>query len=189
MARPAMKVPIPPIFWDDFEGCDLAKWAKTWSPTCSTDQNHTVGGAYSCKILGTTDYAYLVKTFTPQLSGYVVTFWLYDDATQTGAKRVCIVAVDDGVTMCLMGVDTYFSTTKYIYRVGATYYVSSIARTTGWHVIKFYFLDGLTVQGTFDGTQLFSATEPDTFNTITIGNAWVDKTGIDYVDDVDVRLP
>ena len=172
------------LFEDNFEGCDLAKWTKDGTPTCSTDKNHTPGGSYSCKFLSTLAVQRISKTFASQQSGLVVVFWLYDDATLTDPDKSCVVLADDSTTTCFMGVSVDKPSSYYIYRIGSTYYVTGIARSTGWHKMKFDYSDGLRCKGSIDGTQIFDVDDPDTFNRFIAGNSWAKGDAIDYVDDV-----
>ena len=142
--------------------------------------------AYSCKILSTLAAEAIRKTWVSEQSGYVMVVWYYDDATLIAADKASLACVYDGAIWAMIGVRCEESTTHYIYRIGANYFITAIERSTGWHKIEFDFTDGLRCKGRIDDTEIFDVDDPDTFKLLELGNMWAGKDGINYFDDVDI---
>jgi len=141
---------------------------------------------YSCKISSNQSLEYIHKTWGSQQSGYIVKVWFYDSGR--GVDDGSIVLCDDSSLVLLIGVseDSSPNPANYFYRVGSNYYDTGIARSVGWHEIKFDYTNGTICVGYIDGEQIFSVGDPDTFNRLFLGNLWGDANGIGYFDDVDI---
>ncbi|MBO9607586.1 MAG: BNR-4 repeat-containing protein, partial [Paenibacillaceae bacterium] len=96
------------------------------------------------------------------------------------------------VSVVGIGVNTTVSVTNYVYRIGANTYVSTAARTTGWHSLSYDYRSGSKAVLYVDGEKIAETTAETSFNRIGLGDFWADgKTGTVYYDDVFVqkRLP
>jgi hypothetical protein len=115
----------------------------------------------------------------------MVDIWFYDDTAYTSMEAVGIV--NDAVTTCLLGVRGTTSTTKYVYRIGSTWYATNINRVTGWHKLTWDYTSGTDVKMYIDDTLVHTSTALPYFNTISLGDTWANVTNTTYFDDVVVR--
>jgi hypothetical protein len=131
---------------------------------------------YSAKTSATAALEYLQRTWATQQDGVDVVIWFYDDLDATAGNNNFFIC-DNSSTTCLIGVAIELGGSPpqgqnyYVYRLGSTWYLTSIPRTLGWHKFEIDYT-GAGVIGRIDGTQIFSASSPSTFNRLNLGILW-----------------
>ena len=170
-----------PIFSDSFENGFSPNWVNVnGTPSTSTTQQYSGNVSYVMNQDG--DYIYHSMPSTNK----VVVVRFYDDAADL--SMYAITRVDPGTTLAAVGVLTATSTTKYAYRIGATWAASNVTRTTGWHEFTFDYRSGTDVKLYIDGILVTTSTAVTSFNIIYLGDPSVDGlTGNVYFDDVVVQ--
>ncbi len=159
------------VFYDNFETSTLGAtppnktssgWtisgATGWLTVASTvvnTQNHTPGGSQSMYSAGGAVGVGTGCWNTPQwgpVTNGAAEMWIYDDMSGQKCQWAC---VDNAAGNLGIGIkiDPRQSATKYIYCANATYGVTYIDRSLGWHKIKweraasttYLYLDGVLV--------------------------------------------
>jgi len=169
------------LFYEDFEK-DLSQWTITGGPgssaTRSNEQPHT--GSYSLKLVTTGEFSKAQHDITLSKKT-TITLWLYDNMDNDAHFYVII----HGAGNILVGVATGVSPTHYIYEDALGEHVSTVARSPGWHSIKFIVKPSGT-DGYIDDIQLFTdrpRVTTGTFDRLLFNAGW-SKASISYWDDV-----
>jgi hypothetical protein len=159
------------IFFDDFE-VDLSKWTVTGTVGLSTD--YAYQGSKSVKIgTGSTNISR-----NPNLSNIAHGVKYYDRMTAKKEKHVMKATT---ATEAYEGVDEDQSTGYYIYRIGATNYVSNVSRSVGWHSFEirqtptktYFVIDGVVQSNTGSG---------GTVTAQALGSWWSANNEVSYFD-------
>ncbi len=150
-------------FSDDFES-GTSKWTAGQGSFAATT-NHAHSPTHGLQMSADGSVAYHL---TEGLRHEAVPIWFYDDATQTSMEAMTRVDEEQytgGATFDSwnntawrgMGVDTSASTDHYIVRIDSTKTVTSLARSTGWHVLIWDYRGGQGPVMTFDGVPFYTA--------------------------------
>lgn len=156
------------LFEDDFEN-GLLNWDVVFqNPQISNEQQHD--GLSSVKFDG--DTMHLIKNFTSEQQG-IVRMWMYDDAANSSSV---VMAIADAIESTRMiGVHTAVSGSHYVYRVGGETVKSGVARSTGWHEIKFDYTSGTGVDMYIDDQLIASPIGVNSFLRVALADYWGDK--------------
>jgi hypothetical protein len=170
------------LFGEGFESSLIHWTTRKGTPTTSSTQKFA--GATSFVSNQDTD---VISHEFPTNRQRVVTIRFYDDATNVNSQVMARVSSgnwDDAAGRWL-GVSTPTSTTNYVYRVGGTFTASSVARSTGWHELRWDYTSGTKVDLFIDGTLVASPTGVTSYNYIAMGDWWADtRTSTCYFDEV-----
>jgi len=168
-------------FIDEFE-IDLTKWTVTSDgtyPELSTD--YAYGGAQSVKFPGAS-VAKLEKIYGSAQTGKV-SIRIRDDATDTDA--VTYFKVWSGATQLQIDIATTISVTNYVYYDNSDFHITSVVRTTGWHLFE-YVVDASGFKVIIDGVE-YSGNAITSFDKIEIRGHPNAYPVIHYYDNVMVR--
>lgn len=186
---PDVPLDPPPPNWNGFtEGFEngLGAWTTLKGTLAvSTAKAHT--GTHSLGKAGGMGVVYRQGTSTHG----TVTLWFYDDAASTSTMFVARVDDDpEAGHFRGIGVRTDINPTHYVMRVDATFSVTSVVRTTGWHQFTWDYTSGTGVTMSIDGQSIGTATGLTMFSTIALGDWWgiQSDSGINFVDDVAVTV-
>ncbi|MEN6315701.1 MAG: right-handed parallel beta-helix repeat-containing protein [Clostridiaceae bacterium] len=175
----------PVLFSDGFEN-GLDNWTPLSgfpSPSISTDQHHS--GNNSLKI--SSDITVISHTFEKSLNGRV-SIWFYDNASKQSSLGV-VARADDGDKCISLGAVTDISAGYYMYRIDNVEKATSIARTTGWHELKWDYTSGTGVDLYIDGHKVASSAVLTAFSKIAMGDYWTQyRTSNLCFDDIEVRV-
>ncbi len=170
------------IIGESFEN-GLGKWNRVYNNEATSGVN-AYSGSNSYIVDNDTD---LISRDLGKSYNKKVVIWFYDDATDNSV--MCMARVDEGVVSDSyswrgLGINTYSSSTNYVYRVGNTTTVSNIQRSTGWHELRWDYTSGTKVDMYIDGNLVASPTGVTTFSKVAMGDWWADgNTGNNYFDD------
>jgi hypothetical protein len=162
------------LFFEDFE-VNLSAWTITTYGSASIDRStdYAFKGSYSGKDTDATNsYAYAQRTFTAKDLGAVMV-WFYDN----GSAKQQVAAVDDGSTLIFIGRWEPQSSSYYVYRIGETWYTSSVPVSTGWHKFEFIYGSGSNVILKIDDTQIYSGTPLASYSRMMFGDMWYGYSG------------
>jgi len=110
----------------------------------------------------------------------------YDSALIIPTTVTSIARVDEGDTNAVgLGLDTGVSASHYVRQIGSTVAATSVARSYGWHELKWDYANGTDVKVSIDGVQVGTVTGRDTFSQIQLGSA--NGKGVSYYDRVVVE--
>jgi hypothetical protein len=172
-------------FDDGFES-GLGAWTTAkGTATVSTAQAHSGSNSYAIN----QDQDVITRVLSSN-ENRGATVWFYDDAsdiTMQTMARVDGMVWSDGTQWRGLGVNTPSSTTKYVTRIGGSYAVTSVTRTTGWHELKWDYSSGTKVDMYIDGTLVASPTGVTSFDHISMGDWWTGNSGTGYFDDVEAE--
>jgi len=174
---PGVDFPYPPDFrfYDGFENGTFL-----WKSYFGTPGTSTAQKKYGANSLGfDQDQDSVLRYFGATPQNRVVSLWFYDNAADT--TQIIQANVDNGATSIAIGVHTGVpgGTTNYVYRIGGTYTVTTIPRTTGWHQFVFDFRSGSDVKLYIDPTPsnltpFATSTALTGFTQIILGDSWPD---------------
>lgn len=158
---------------------NLTEWDATGGTVAATtDHPHT--GTYGGKLTGAGTSPHLQRNVSAKNTIYEI--WIYDDGITTTNFQNTIRLYDSVNHDPLAGLWMGTSTTHYIYRAeGGSYTASSVARSNGWHKIKFVVRDSDTLVY-IDDTLLFTENGLDENNLSHI-RCYGYSAGVGYVDD------
>ena len=168
---------------EGFESGVDAWTTRAGTPTTSTTQKHS--GAQS--FISNEDREVISRPVTAG-DEKVQTVWLYDDASDTTLEAIARVDNTswDGSAWRGMGVKTPTSTTHYVTRVNGTWAATSVARSTGWHELRWDYSSGSGAKMYIDGQLVASPQDVNTFSQIAIGDWWSNEaSGNGYFDDAE----
>ncbi len=169
------------VFYDNFEE-GLGNWAIQYG-TPGTSTLQAKSGGYSFVV--NEDYDAIYHSMGADINGFVE-MWFYDNAAVTTMEAVGNVS--DNITHAIIGVYNPISTSKYAYRIGSSWYVSTVDRGTGWHKFTWDYTSGTDLKMYIDDTLINTTTAITSFNVIKIGDFWGANTGTAYFDDIKVSL-
>lgn len=150
-------------FYDDFESASVNSTDWGNNITCGTTTQQATAtqeykGSYGAESYQSTDCGDSLISHSFGATGQrVVEVRFYDDSSITTAGRNMLAQLGASIGDFSAGVNTDTSTTHYVYRNGGSYTTTSIARSTGWHKIR-WIQTATTVATYFDGTEIGSAT-------------------------------
>jgi hypothetical protein len=147
-----------------------------------------VHGAGSTSYRVVADYDYIQKTVY-SLYNKIASVWFYDYQTTRDDSMITLARIDDNVIAKGIGVNTNTSTTNYSILNGGTYTATSVARSAGWHELKFDYSSGDGLKMYIDNTLVSTTTDVKAFSYIRLGDMWSDsKTCTDsYFDDFKIQ--
>ena len=93
-----------------------------------------------------------------------------------------LARADDGINVLGLGMDTAFSNDHYVVLVGSTEVLTSVARTYGWHELKWDYTSGTDVKVYIDGTLVQTLATQTSFSRVELGSDT--GLGISYYDQV-----
>ena len=158
-------------FFEGFGG-DFSRWTSGGifgTPSSTTEQAHT--GRYSYILDEKMDV--ISKTFDTRQTGQTVTIWLYDTLDTThNIQAVANVSAAENEWAAL-GVHTVVSPEYYVCRLGGSTTPTQLARTKGWHELKWDYSSG-NCKLYIDDTLITELSGQDGFSYIAMGDFWGD---------------
>lgn len=172
------------LFNDSFDSGFL-NWNQGYgTPSMDTTSPHGGTSSYICN----EDTDVIHKDLGTSYNK-VARVWFYDSgasASETYA-RLDSGAWNDTGSWRGLGVNTSLSSSYYVYRVGTTETVTSIARSTGWHEFRWDYSSGSGVDMYIDNKKVATAAGTDSFNMVAMGDWWGDtQTGNNKFDDFEI---
>ena len=173
-----------PLFFEDFEE-DLSEWGVRDSSTSgfadetpytyvSLENANSYKGTGSLGLQKTGKQVLIRKTFDESYNK-VVSVWFYDDVEATESRVMACVEKDNG--RIALGVRKSTSSENYtLWRTGAEYEDTGVARSTGWHQFVFdttstagtnVYIDGVLVK--YVSCSDSNLQSQNQFNQITLG--------------------
>lgn len=141
---------------------------------------------------GTLSYLAHAGAFPPVGS---VRVWFFDDAGG-GKKQVLFLmdAMNYPASVVSVGVDTDFSTTDYVYRIGNTAVATGVDRSAGWHEFAIEWNHNAPTSGTIttriDGGIVGNSAYAFIPNEVRLGDLWSEAvTGPAWFDDFQLGTP
>jgi len=119
-----------------------------------------------------------MKLFDRQSS--VVPTYSVGKAIATTVKS--IARADDGINILGLGLDTTYSTDRYVVQNGSVEALTTVPRTYGWHELKWDYTSGTDVKMYIDGTLIQTVATQTSFSRVELGND--DGLGASYYDQV-----
>jgi hypothetical protein len=165
------------VWCDDFEDGDVGDWSTVSgkSPLIVTAaQAHQ--GTYALSCNGAVRAGYKDRGSNQGVSRLMG--WVYDAGGGSGPSYSLLhinTAVPSGI-MVLMAASDVYSTSHYIYRIGGSWYTSTVARSVGWHCFEFRILSD-RIKGYVDGAEIFDTASYNNWRYVMFGNYW-DSSGL-----------
>jgi hypothetical protein len=119
------------------------------------------------------------KTFNRKIND-VVEGWFYDDAVTAKVAVMSAASIQVG---------PYYSSSAeyYVVRYDNSYYISTIARSKGWHQVVYDFTGNNTVKLYIDGIFAAQIDNVDSYSWISLGDYWTNSLISNlYYDDISV---
>ena len=148
------------IFTDSFENALDAAWTYDLGGPVSYNTTNVNTGTYSLNLDDAGSWQIRYETVT-RIKGKV-SVWFYDDATDLTINADVRVGRTDvspcgciriGVASDITGDVNYY----WFSAIGGTFQRSSLARSTGWHLLEFV-ADGVELKGYIDGNLIVATT-------------------------------
>lgn len=173
-------------FFDGAESDAISnKWVSTlgtWNYNTYSPEKQLSGTRSIC--LDSFSSAQAIKRTLPLTDNYILELSMYDDVNDNVLHQKATLGSESGGVGLSVGIYTVTSNNYYLYFPSGSWTATSVARTTGWHNIKYTVISGVA-SAYLDGSLI--ETHAASTNDLTLLSGYSNCTGLTYFDNVRLK--